>query len=153
MAYQIRIETVAARPLAAVRRKARVGQIGQVAMPALDQVWAFLRRNPGLRTDGDNIFLYRHPDRRDEPMTVDFGVEVAATFAPVGEIIASATPSGEVATTLYVGPYSGIGAAHDALHRWREAAGREFAGWSWEIYGDWTADESKLETQILYLLR
>jgi hypothetical protein len=30
--------------------------------------------------------------------------------------------------------------------------GKSFAGKSWEIYGDWTDDVTKLETRIEYLL-
>lgn len=29
---------------------------------------------------------------------------------------------------------------------------KELAGINWEIYGDWNEDESKLETEIFYLL-
>ena len=27
-----------------------------------------------------------------------------------------------------------------------------FGVWSWEVYGDWTPDEAKLETEVVYLL-
>jgi hypothetical protein len=33
------------------------------------------------------------------------------------------------------------------------ANNRHFAGKSWEIYGDWSDDPSKLETTIMYLLK
>ena len=42
--------------------------------------------------------------------------------------------------------------AHDAVHAWRRANGRRIGAMSWEVYGDWTEDESKLETEIFYLL-
>jgi hypothetical protein len=41
---------------------------------------------------------------------------------------------------------------HDAIHARREANNRAFAGKSWEIYGNWSDDPSKLETTIMYLL-
>jgi hypothetical protein len=41
---------------------------------------------------------------------------------------------------------------HDAIHAWRAANNRAFAATSWEIYGDWSDDPSKLETTIVYLL-
>jgi len=40
-----------------------------------------------------------------------------------------------------------------AVHSWALANKREFAGQSWEIYGDWTDDETRLETTLVYLLR
>jgi hypothetical protein len=38
------------------------------------------------------------------------------------------------------------------LHSWRAATGRAFGGYSWEIYGDWTDDETKLDTEVIHLL-
>ena len=138
--------------LAAVRRHVAIGEIGAAWKPALDKVWEFLRSQPGLRTDGHNVFLYHHPARRDQPMDVDFGVEVAREFEPAGEVYGTETPAGTAAVAVHVGPYDRIKEAHDAIHAWRAANDREFAGKSWEIYGDWSDDPSKLETTIMYLL-
>jgi effector-binding domain-containing protein len=152
MNYQIVTTNVSAQPLAAVRRHARIREIGQVWKPALDLVWEFLRRHEGLRTHGHNCFLYHHPKHREAPMDIDFGVQVVRPFDAEGEVVCVETPAGEVVTTTHAGPYHQLGGAHDAIHSWRAAAGRTFAGLSWEIYGDWNEDESKLETQIVYLL-
>jgi effector-binding domain-containing protein len=152
MAYEVVVETVAARPLAAVRRRVRIGAVSTAWKPALDQVWAFLRLHEGLRTDGHNVFLYHHPARRHEPMEVDFGVEVSGTFEGEGEVLFARTPAGEVAWTLHVGPYDRLRDAHDAINAWRATHGRGSAGVSWEIYGDPTDDPSKLEVQVVYLL-
>lgn len=148
----VSVQSVLPRKLAAVRLRVQMGGVGAVWKSALDQVWGFLRRQPGLRTDGNNLFLYNHTDP-NAPMTVDFGVEVSRTFAPEGEVIPAETPAGEVALAVHIGPYSGMHQAHQAIHRWCERNGRTRAGWSWEIYGDWTGDESKLETTIAYLLK
>ena len=148
----VSVQTVAARKLAAVRRRVKIGDVGAAWKPALDQVWAFLRTHPGLRTDGHNIFLYHHPASRDQPMDVDFGVEIVHAFEPEGEVRAAETPAGEVATATHVGAYDQIHRAHDAIHAWRAQQNRTFAGLSWEIYGDWSDDPSKLETAVCYLL-
>ena len=53
-------------------------------------------------------------------------------------------------------PVATAGAAEDlgdAIHAWRAANNRAFAGKSWEIYGDWSDDPAKLETTIVYLLK
>lgn len=152
MSYHIVTTTVSAQPIAAVRRSVLVSEIGRTWKPALDLVWDFLRRREGLRADGHNCFLYHHPARRDEPMDIDFGVQVVRTFEDEGEVTCTQTPAGEVAMTNHVGSYDKLGAAHDAIHSWRAESGRVFAGWSWEIYGDWTDDLTKLETQVVYLL-
>jgi effector-binding domain-containing protein len=150
---QVSVRTVASRKIAAVRRHVAIGGIGTAWRPALDQVWGFLRTQPGLRTDGHNVFLYHHPAQRDLPMDVDFGVEVTRTFESAGEVYATETPAGMAAVALHVGPYERMKETHDAIHAWREANNRTFAGKSWEIYGDWSDDPSKLETTILYLLK
>jgi len=148
MRSQVEIETVSPRLLAAVRREVSAGRVGDVWRPALDQVWAFLRTQPGLRTDGHNIFMYHHGD----PMQADFGVEVTREFEASGEVRPTRTPGGEAAVVKHVGPYDGLAHAHGAIHAWAKESGRTFAGTSWEIYGDWNEDPAKLETLVMYLL-
>jgi DNA gyrase inhibitor GyrI len=152
MAVVVSVRQVNVRMLAAVRRQVRLGEVGSAWKPALDQVWAFLRNQPGLRTDGHNVFLYHHPSQRSAPMTVDFGVEVTRTFAPSGEVRPAETPAGEVAMAVHVGGYERLKETHDAIHAWAAASRRTFAGQSWEIYGDWSDDPSKLETTVVYRL-
>ena len=146
------VETVTSRKLAAVRRRVAIGSIGTVWRPAIDQVWAFLRAHAGLRTDGHNVFVYHHPASRDAPMDVDFGVEVIRHFEPEGEVRPAEAPGGEVAMAVHVGGYDTLKVTHDAIHAWRARTGRNFAGTSWEIYGDWSDDPAKLETTVCYLL-
>ena len=151
MNYQVVTKTVSSQTLAAVRRRVRVGEVGKAWKPALDLVWEFLRLHEGLRTDGHNCFLYQHPARGEETMVVDFGVQVVRPFQNAGEVICTETPAGEVAMTTHIGSYGKLPAAHQAINSWRAATGRA-SGVSWEIYGDWTNDEAKLETQVVYLL-
>ncbi|HYV66532.1 MAG TPA: GyrI-like domain-containing protein [Myxococcales bacterium] len=149
----VSVRVVSPRILAAVSRRVAIGGVGAAWGPALDQVWAFLRTQPGLRTDGHNIFLYHHPARRTDPMDVDFGVEVVREFSPSGEVKPVSTPAGEVAAATHIGPYDRLRQTQDAIHAWAAANNRPLAGKSWEIYGDWTNDPAKLETTIMYLLR
>ena len=102
MTYDIVLEEAAARPIAAVHAGVPVGQIASAWRPALDRVWAFLRTQPGLRTDGHNIFVYHHPVHAGDPMDVDFGVEVSRAFSGRGEIAFTQTPAGRVATKVHV---------------------------------------------------
>jgi effector-binding domain-containing protein len=153
LTYEIVIETVTARRMAAVRRRVRVGEVASAWKPALDQVWAFLRRHDDLRSQGHhNIFVYHHPTRPGEPMEVDFGVEVTGTFAGEGEVVATQTPSGSVVSTLHVGPADRLAGAHAAIAAWCAEHGRVIGAASWEIYGDWTEDPSTFEVRVIYLL-
>src|SRR5436190_20104284 len=126
MAINVSVQTVHPRKLAVVTRQVTIGAVGTAWTPALDQVWAFLRSQPGLRTDGHNVFLYHHPARRDLPMDVDFGVEVTREFEAAGEVYATETPAGTVAVAVHVGAYERMKETHDAIHAWREANKRAF---------------------------
>ena len=85
-------------------------------------------------------------------MDAHFGVQVTRSFERAGEVFSTETPAGKVATTLHIGPYERLGETHAAIHAWAAAKQISFAGKSWEIYGDWTDDASKLETRVEYLL-
>jgi len=152
MGIEVSVQVVEPRKLAAVRRQVAVGGVASAWRPALDQVWAFLRSQPGLRTDGHNIFLYHHPARRSEPMNVDFGVEVSRSFSPSGEVYETHTPGGEAAMAVHRGGYDQLRATHEAVNQWAKSHNRSFGGYSWEIYGDWSDDPSNLETTVVYLL-
>jgi effector-binding domain-containing protein len=151
MKYAVSVETAQAELVAAVRVKVPISEIARAWKPALDQVWAFLKANGGLRA-GHNVFLYHHAERRGEPMNVDFGVQVAQPFERQGDVQCIETPAGEVARTVHIGPYDRLGDAHDAIHAWCAANNRKIAPASWEIYGDWNTDPALLETTIKYLL-
>ena len=147
----ISIQYIPARKLAAVHRQVQLGGVAAACRPALDMVWAFLRENPGLRSDGHNVFFYRHPERRGEPMEVDFGVEVTRSFGAGGEVREVDTPAGEAALARHIGSYERLRDTHLAIHAWL-AANNRLSAVSLEIYGDWCEDASKLETTVIYLL-
>lgn len=151
MAYDVTLETLRPRLLAAVRRRVAIGRVGAEVRPALDVVWAFLRTQSGLRTDGHNVLLYHH----DSPavMTVDFGVEVTRAFPDTGDVRCVSTPVGEAAVVTHRGPYEELHAAHEALHAWCARHGRTVGGHSLEVYGDWSDDPARLEATVQYLLR
>jgi len=149
--YDVVVETAQAELVAAVRAKVPISGIARVWKPALDQVWAFLKENSGLRP-GHNLFLYHHAEHRNEAMNIDFGVQVARSFEREGNVKCVETPAGEVARTVHVGPYDQLGNAHNAIHAWCATNNRTIARASWEIYGDWNNDPALLETTIKYLL-
>ena len=153
MAYEIVVEDVASRPIAAVHASVADGHVADTWRPALDEVWAYLRRHGGLRTDGHNIFLYHHPKQPGAPILCDFGVEVTRTFETAGEVYAIETPEGEAAVAVHRGPYDRMNEAHNAIGKWMAANRRESAGQSWEIYGDPTPDPADTETTVVYLLK
>jgi effector-binding domain-containing protein len=153
MPVSVNLLTVHPRKLPAVRREVMPGAIGSAWGAALDQVWAFIRSQPGLWTDGHNIFLYHHPSEPGAPILCDFGVEVTRIFETAGEVYATETPRGEAAVAVHRGPYNRMNEAHDAIRKWMAANRRESAGHSWEIYGDPTPNPADTETTVVHLLK
>jgi hypothetical protein len=153
MPASVNVQIVHSRKLAAVRREIEAGAIGSAWGPALGKVWEFIRSQPGLHTDGHNIFLYKHPIRPGAPIVCDFGVEVTRTFETAGKVYAAETPGGEAAVAVHRGPYNRMSETHDAIGKWMAANQKESAGHSWEIYGDPTPDPADTETTIVYLLK
>src|SRR5438552_13875379 len=108
MPVSVTVQTVHPRKLAAVRREVAPGAVGSAWGPALGKVWEFIRSQPGLRTDGHNIFLYHHPKQQGAPILCDFGIEVTRTFETAGEVHATETLGGEAAVAVHRGPYNCI---------------------------------------------
>jgi effector-binding domain-containing protein len=151
MNYEVVVEAAHSELVAAVRANVPFGGIARAWKPALDQVWAFLKANPELRP-GHNLFLYHHPAQRNDPMNIDFGVQVSRPFEQAGNVRCITTPAGEVARTVHVGPYDRLSAAHNALNEWCAVHHRKIGQASWEVYGHWNNDPALLETTVKYLL-
>ncbi len=152
MAYDIEVLTAAPMLLAAVRRQVPAGSVAAAWRPALDPVWAFVRRQEGLWSGGHNVFVYHHPVRPGAPMTVDFGVHVANPFEGDGVVQSVQTPAGRILSARHVGPIDRLGEAHAAIEAWRTQHGGVFAGVSWEVYGDWGEDPAAFAVWVSYLL-
>jgi effector-binding domain-containing protein len=153
MPVSVNLQTVHPRKLAVVRREVAPGAVGSAWGPAVGKVWDFIRSQPGLWTDGHNIFLYHHAKQPGAAILCDFGVEVTRTFETAGEVYATETPVGEAAVAVYRGPYNRMTEAYDAIGKWMAANRRESAGHSWEIYGDPTPDPADTETTVVHLLK
>src|SRR5580704_17883440 len=140
MPVAVSVQTVHPRTLAAGRREVAPSTVGSAWGPALEQVWDFIRKRPGLWTGGHNIFPYHHSTQPGEVLLCDFGVEVTRTFESAGEVYATETPAGEAVVAVHRGPYERMSEAYSAIDQWIAENGRESAGPSWEIYGDPTPE-------------
>src|SRR5438445_13110872 len=135
MAYIVKVERTTACPTAVVKANTTWREFPRVWPKLLDEVWAFLRTTPGLRTDGHNVMLYRNKVS-DSEVAVEVGVQVTKSFQSKGRVAASTLHATDAATTLHEGIPAELAAAHLAVLVWCREQRREVTGVRWEIYGD-----------------
>ena len=150
--HVVETETVAPRLTAVVAAATTWEEYPRLWPRLLDEVYGFVRPRPELGgPDPDerwqNVMLYK-----DDVPNVEVGVLVGASFAAEGRVVVSELPGGRIARTVHRGDYAGLGAAHDAVHRFAGEAGLELAGPRWEIYGHPDGDRDP-HVEIVYLLR
>jgi effector-binding domain-containing protein len=135
--------------LAVIRRQASPSELARVVPECCGLVWNVVRAQQAQA--GRHVAIYW-----DNSIRLEVGVELHGPFAEQGEVVRSATPAGPVASATYFGPYSGLGAAHDAVRRWCGANNHILAGPNWEIYGhwqpEWNTDPSQIRTDVYYQL-
>jgi effector-binding domain-containing protein len=136
-------------PLAVIRRQARASELARVVPECCGRVWDAVRAQRAQ--PGRNVALYW-----DDKIRLEVGVELYGPFVEHGEVVRSALPAGETAWATHFGPYSGLGAAHDAIRRWCRVNHRTLAGPTWEIYDhwqrEWNTNPSQIRTDVYYLL-
>jgi effector-binding domain-containing protein len=136
-------------PVAVIRRQANASQLSRLIPECCGLVWNEVRAQQVQA--GRHVAIYW-----DGSILLEVGVELYGPFAERGGIVLSATPAGTVASATHLGPYSGLGAAHDAVHQWCSANNHRLAGPNWEIYGhwqsEWNTDPSQIRTDIFYLV-
>ena len=136
-------------PLAVIQRQASASELSRLVPQCCGLVWNAVRAQKARAVRHVAIYW-------DGSIRLEVGVELYGPFAEEGEVVHSATPAGPVAWTTHFGPYSGPGAAHDAVRQWCRAKNRELAGPNREIYGHWQSERntnpSQIRTDIYYLL-
>jgi effector-binding domain-containing protein len=150
MGYEIEVIEVQATPLAAVAVAGNMPEFAQQIRRSLDEVYAFLETHESVRQKGHNVIFYDGPFKPGSRVMI--GVQVDATFPPVGNVVSTTTPAGRVARTMHVGSYSALGFAHTAIVEWCKEHGLQSTGRGWEVYGDMHDDPAKLETEVMHLL-
>ena len=145
MSYRVDVVTVAAQPIAVVRRQAKQSELSRVVPAACGEVWNFVKAAgiPAAR----HVAVYL-----DCVMNVEIGVEVTGPFEGDGNVVYSTLPAGTVVTAAHLGPYHLLGGAHNAVNEYCRQHGLHKAGPSWEIYGHWTDNPAQLRTDVFYLL-
>jgi effector-binding domain-containing protein len=147
--YQVHLQQVESIPLAVLRRQADAAELSRVVPECCGLVWNVVRAQQTKA--GRHVAIYW-----DESIRLEVGVELQGSFNEDREVVRSSTPAGTVAWVTHLGPYGGLGAAHQAIHDWAKGGDHRLAGPKWEIYGhwkkEWDADPSQIRTDVFYLV-
>jgi effector-binding domain-containing protein len=117
-----------------------------MAFKLMDSVWQTLKGS-GLKSKGQNIWVYEANDKvfagveLDGSITPDTGLEVMHLSLP------------KYGYYKHIGPYNLIGEASSNMRNELKERGFELVLPYIEIYGHWTNDETKLETELIMALR
>jgi effector-binding domain-containing protein len=126
------------------------GQVPARIRAMYDVAYAWLRQS-GLRQAGHNYAIY--DECRPDRLRVRVGFPMAERFADTAELRCVEFAPGRAACAVHVGPYGRMGETYALLEAWCASQGLARSGVSWEVYGDWTEDATKLETSIYLGLR
>jgi effector-binding domain-containing protein len=110
-----------------------------------DVVYAWLPES-GVEQVGHNYAVYDQFSR--DGMRMQVGFPVSRRFADGAQVKCVELPAGRAAHTRHQGAYSGLPEAHRRLNQWCAKQPLDLAGVSWEVYGDWEQDESRLVTDV-----
>ena len=127
-------------------------RFGEEIMSLLGRVWPAIKAH-ALPHDGINRVVY---DQEAGGCTVFAGVILgpgAAAIPTAAGLERRTVRLTRYAVWKHTGPYHLIAATGDAMTKALAAAGHR-TGWPMvEVYGHWTSDESKLETETFVALR
>src|SRR2546423_13557286 len=108
MEYEVTLEDVVPRQLAAVRGGASRAELSRTILKLLDKVWPVLRAQHAKT--GHNVVMYFGGLEH-----IEAGVEVFGEFVDAGDVRHSQTPAGSAVTTAPWGEDSGMGRGYAAL--------------------------------------
>ncbi len=124
-------------------------RFGEEIMTLLNRVWPVLKGN-AIPNDGINRVVYEADCTVFAGIVLGAGAEEIPAVAGLERKTIRLT---HYAVWKHVGPYHLLPATGAAMTKALEAAGHRM-GWPMvEVYGHWTSDESKLETQTFVALR
>ena len=144
------IVSVARALLAVAEAEFNRSQISAHIRSMFDIVYSWLKVAP-VKQSGHNYALYERGAKRD--LLVRVGFPVSGVFEDTESVKCFELAAGRAAHALHVGPYSELHRTYAELETWCKLERVPLSGQSWEIYGDWNEDESKLETEISLRLR
>lgn len=134
--------------VASIRVKCKPSEIAAQLAILLPEVMEHLHA-VGAKMSGPPFSRYHAWN--DQEIEMEAGIPVQAPIVGKGRVQPSTLPGGKAAMGWHVGPYEGLGAAHDGLAAFVAKGKHKARGGHWEVY--WTdpgmvPDPSKWKTQL-----
>lgn len=115
-----RLETRSTQHYLAIRKTVKMGGIGRLLPPLLDEVRAWMQTER-IRPAGTPFFRYWRTDIDTNQFVVDVGWPVSEGVAGEGEILGDSLPAGQYAVIAHTGPLDNLFDAYNALFDWCDA--------------------------------
>jgi len=135
MSYSITKKAIPPQSVLVTTRRVGPAEIAKAFGDGVSRVFAHAQQH-GLAVTGRPFA--RYTDMSDGLMTIEPGMCLATEAAPTeaGEdgVRIDGLPGGEVAMTVHMGPYEGLGQAYNAIQAWMGENGLAPAGAPWEVY-------------------
>jgi effector-binding domain-containing protein len=113
--------------------------------PLMDAMWKEVKSN-GIKNKGINYWVYEKGD------ILFTGVELEQELPADSKMELKKINLTKYVRWKHIGPYTKLKGAYDSMHAELAKRNMDFYFPFLEIYGHWTPDETKLETEILFSL-
>lgn len=152
MNYQCSLIEQATEQALSVRTRCAVQDLPKVMGEAYGAIMQYLMEI-GENPAGAPFAAYYNMDMND--LDVEIGFPVAQKIDGKGKVQSSEIPAGKYATTLHIGPYSGVEPAYNALMAWINENNYTPTGIAYEFYLNDPSEipENELQTQIMFSLK
>jgi effector-binding domain-containing protein len=115
-----------------------------------DVAYSWLR-SAEVRQTGHNYAVYDQCTKQS--LRVRVGFPVSVPFLDSALVKCVEFSPGRAAHAIHIGSYNSLHVTYRILTEWCLKEGVQLSGESWEIYGDWNDDPSKLKTDLYLGLR
>jgi effector-binding domain-containing protein len=150
MADTCEIVTVAPVLLALTQAELLRSEIPARIRGMFDITYSWLR-SADVRQAGHNYALYDKCTKHS--LRVRVGFPVSGPFHDTESIHCIEFSPGPAAHATHIGPYVNLHVTYRLLAEWCLQEHLPLSGESWEIYGDWNDDPSKLKTDLYLALK
>ena len=152
MIKDLLVKEIESQPMLSIRAQTVFENIGPEMGKLFPRIMGYITKI-GAKPAGMPLALYHHFG--SDGVDMECAIPMAHPVEGSGDIVTGNTPSGKVAVATYIGPYTRLMEAYDALEEWMKAEGLTPNGPPWEVYvtdPGAEPDSSKWQTDVYYLV-